>query len=585
MAAPIPPAPPLSRAGLATLFAVRPVPRRWPVALRAAVCMGLPTLAGWLAGDVAAGLTATIGGFTALYGSGRPYRYRAGLLAAVAVAITLAVLAGLWTAGTPWLAVTALALLATGATLLCNAVPVGQPGAYFVVLAAATGVALHAGHPDPWRVGALVLAGGAFAWLVHLAGAVVRPRGPERAAFLAAAGAVADLAVAEPGEADDARHRAAAALHESWNVLIAEQPARGSATLDRMRAETRALHLAFADILNAPRRDPPHHTPEEPGAVELPYGRPGAAALLREALRPGSAAVTTAARAGLAALFAGSAAVGLGLEHAYWAMTAAVLVLHQGFDWPRTAQRGLERLTGTWAGLLLAGGLLLAHPGGLWLVLAIVALQYAIEWLVPRNYALAVVVITPIALLIGSGGRPVADVGGLLVARGVDTAIGCAVALGVFLVTPRWGATARLPEALAGTLDAAGIVLSHLADGAVTTAAARAARRDLQHRALTLPGVYATAAGAPGPHRGAAESLWPAVVAVQRLVYRMLAACWEQERTGGRPDLTAHDAGRIGVALRDTATALRERRPPVAVAGLPPLLGPDVLAVQHSLGA
>ncbi|WP_238017234.1 FUSC family protein [Dactylosporangium sp. AC04546] len=574
MAAPIPPAPPPSRAGLAALLAVRPVPRRWPVAIRAAVCMGLPALAGWLAGDIAAGLTATIGGFTALYGSGRPYRYRAGLLAAVAVAITLAVLMGLWTAGVPWLAVVALTALAAGATLLCNAVPVGQPGAYFVVLAAATGVAMHAGHPDPWRVGMLVLAGGAVAWLVHLAGAVVSPRGPERSAVAAAGAAVASLAEAGPDEFDDARHRAAAALHESWNVLVAEQPARASVALDRLRTETRALHLRFADILNGPRR--PERAAPETGAVELPFGRPGAGALLREALRPGSLSVLTAARAGLAALIAGSAAAGLGLEHAYWATTAAVLVLHQGFDWPRTAQRSLERLTGTWAGLLLAGGLLLARPAGLWLVLAIVALQYTIEWFVPRNYALAVVFITPVALLIGSGGRPVDDVGALLVARGIDTVIGCAVALVVFLATARLGASARLPEALAGTLDAAVAVLGHLATGAVTTTAARTARRDLQHRALTLPDVYTMAPD---------ETLWPGVVAVQRLAYRMLATCWEHERTGGRPALTAADAGRVGDALRETAAAVRDGRPATAAPDLPPLFAGDVLAVQRSLGA
>ena len=38
------------------------------------ICMGAPVLAGWLAGGLTAGLTATSGGFTALYGGGRPYR-------------------------------------------------------------------------------------------------------------------------------------------------------------------------------------------------------------------------------------------------------------------------------------------------------------------------------------------------------------------------------------------------------------------------------------------------------------------------------------------------------------------------------
>ena len=48
--------------------------------------MGLPVLIGWAAGDPEAGLMATIGTFTALYGSGRPYLYRAKQLGIIAVA-------------------------------------------------------------------------------------------------------------------------------------------------------------------------------------------------------------------------------------------------------------------------------------------------------------------------------------------------------------------------------------------------------------------------------------------------------------------------------------------------------------------
>ena len=61
------------------MLAIRGDPRRWPSGLRAAVCMGAPVLVGWLAGDLTAGLTATLGGFTALYGSGRLHRLGSGL--------------------------------------------------------------------------------------------------------------------------------------------------------------------------------------------------------------------------------------------------------------------------------------------------------------------------------------------------------------------------------------------------------------------------------------------------------------------------------------------------------------------------
>ncbi len=44
---------------------------------------GICLLAGWLLDNQAAGLTANLGAFAALYGSGRPYRNRAVLLGLV----------------------------------------------------------------------------------------------------------------------------------------------------------------------------------------------------------------------------------------------------------------------------------------------------------------------------------------------------------------------------------------------------------------------------------------------------------------------------------------------------------------------
>jgi uncharacterized membrane protein YccC len=81
---PIPPAPAPPQL-LRGVIAVRGAGRRWPYALRAAMCMELPLLIGWVAGDVAAGLTVTVGAFTGLYGSGRPYLHRGVELAILAV--------------------------------------------------------------------------------------------------------------------------------------------------------------------------------------------------------------------------------------------------------------------------------------------------------------------------------------------------------------------------------------------------------------------------------------------------------------------------------------------------------------------
>jgi hypothetical protein len=50
-----------------------------------------------------------------------------------------------------------------------------------------------------------------------------------------------------------ARHRAATALHQSWNVLVTFQPVspRPNSTLRRLRAVNRELHVLFAEAMCA----------------------------------------------------------------------------------------------------------------------------------------------------------------------------------------------------------------------------------------------------------------------------------------------------------------------------------------------
>ena len=605
--------PPPPSPGIGALFALRAATGRWPQAARAAVSMGGPVLAGWAAGDTAAGLTATIGAFTALYGADRPYLSRARYLAVIAVALALAVTAGIGAAAMAWAGVLAVALIAMATTLLCNALDAGPPGAYMVVLACTVGAGLHAARPDPVRTGLLVLAGGAFAWLVSMSGAVIRPRGPEQAAVAAAGRAVAAyLAAAGTPRQGAARHEAALALYRSWTVLVIQQPAaaRSAGELGRLRALNRELHLLFARAIRAADRGIPPAAGaaalacqltaavRRPGAYPVRqaelgpgFGGPPARALLRQAVTPGGHALLVVTRVGVAALIAGFISAGLGLAHGYWAIATAVLVLYQGLDWTRTWHKGVQRTAGTGAGLVLAAALLAARPAGLWLVAVLMVLQFTIEMSVVRNYALAVVFITPTALLIASRGGAVPGIGQLLAARGADTVLGCAVALIVFRLLAGRAVTGWTPQAVADTLDAVTTAVTYLAAATVTTAAARAARHDLQKRAIALISAYELDAGGPAGQRRAAERAWPAVAATQRLAYQTLNACWAVEQaaatgTAGeaaRSLLGAEGATALRRALTELSTAIRAgEQPPPVTEPLPPL-GTEVLTLSQIL--
>ncbi len=389
--------------------------------------MAVPILVGWLAGATSAGTMAATGGFTALYGSGRPYPSRARELALIAAGFAVCTAVGI--AAIPLGAVAVVVVLAATAmvaTWLGNAFAIGPPGPYMFLLstAAATGPVGQSAHP--LTAGLLVLAGGTFAWVVHMAGALFSPTGPERAAVVTAGEAVAAHVGALGREHEPrARHEAARALHRAWTVLVDQQPGgrREGATVRALGVANRRLHSIFADAVHAAARGegPPAGALEEirglqaaarsrePDALDaldddagggLPSGHPGTWSVLTEALAPGSSIRTAVLRVGVAAL-----------------------VLHQGLDWSRTLVRSTERLLGTWAGLLLAWALLMTHPTGPWLALVVMVLQFTIEMLVLRNYAVAVVFITSAALVLASGGHRVPDVGSYVLARGVDTAV------------------------------------------------------------------------------------------------------------------------------------------------------------------
>ncbi|WP_240311658.1 FUSC family protein [Nocardioides houyundeii] len=146
-------------------------------------------------------------------------------------------------------------------------------------------------------------------------------------------------------------------------------------------------------------------------------------------LRPSYAAVAPrhVLLNGAGCLVAGSLATAAGIGHPYWAMVSAVVPLASRD--PRTqAVRGLHRVVGTLAGLLLAAALLGLDLSGLALIAVVVVLQAAAELWVGRNYAIALVAVTPLALLMVHLVAPV-PAGTLLLDRGVETVIGVAVGL------------------------------------------------------------------------------------------------------------------------------------------------------------
>jgi uncharacterized membrane protein YccC len=144
----------------------------------------------------------------------------------------------------------------------------------------------------------------------------------------------------------------------------------------------------------------------------------------------------------VALAIAGGIATGLGWQHPYWAMVAAVTVL-SGPDLTSRLTRGVNRVVGTTLGLAVAAPILLWAPQGVWAVLVIVVLQVLTELVVGRNYAVALLFITPLALMMGQLVHT-APAGPLLRDRLFETVLGALVGALVLLLVPdrlrRWTA-------------------------------------------------------------------------------------------------------------------------------------------------
>ncbi|MCM3781166.1 FUSC family protein [Microbacterium hydrocarbonoxydans] len=121
----------------------------------------------------------------------------------------------------------------------------------------------------------------------------------------------------------------------------------------------------------------------------------------------------------------------------YWIVGSAVAVIGIAAARRAAVQRGLHRMLGTVVGAGVYALLALLHPTGLWLALLLGALQFAIELVVVRHYALALVFITPLVLLLT--GAATGDIGSMDVAgeRIVDTVVGAALGAASGLLHPR----------------------------------------------------------------------------------------------------------------------------------------------------
>lgn len=292
---------------------------------------------------------ASLGSFTALYGAALNHVERVKAQALIGLGLIAASSVGVLLAGSTWLTVLGVMLVASVASLLILGFSVGPPGPVMFILV--NGVSAHISSPT--ALGGQGLPG-------HLV------------VLMVVAGVVSSLLVV-------------GAPRLLPRVRRAEGPAR-------------PLSQIF-------------------GYLELERGRRW-----------------VAVRVIAAVLLASLVSLPLGVPRGYWVVLAAVAILQASHRVPLTVSRAVQRLLGTLGGVLVFMLVSLLDPSGLWVVLLVSGFQFMTEAVVTKNYGLALLFITPTALIISTAGATT-SLSSVMGERIFDTFLGALVAMVVLFVT------------------------------------------------------------------------------------------------------------------------------------------------------
>jgi uncharacterized membrane protein YccC len=249
---------------------------------------------------------------------------------------------------------------------------------------------------------------------------------------------------------------------------------------------------------------------------------------------------------------------------AYWLPMTTVLVLKPEFT--VTFTRGLLRIAGTIAGLLLATAMFHFSPTGTgWEVVLIGAFVFLLRWVGPANYGIfGTAVSALVVLMISFTGVAPKDV---ILPRGINTVAGGALALAAYAVWPTWERT-QVGEMMARLLDAYREYFSTVVDALTREEGVDPAELDQARLAARRARTNAVASAdrmqtEPGSRAEEIELLLGALASSHRFVHAVMsveAGILPGERPPVRPEFRTFAADVVRT-LEGLAAELRKTRP------------------------
>lgn len=561
----------------------------WERAIGAGLAMALPIFVGIWLDQLQYGLMAGLGGFTYLYAFKLPYAHLSKRLLFVAFSIVLCAFLGSLLAPYPLAVALVMGLISAVMIYIFNALKFFGPSSIFFVLI----FALTADMPHTDLMGALFRAGlislGALlSWLIAMSGFLISPHRPELQTVKRAFRQLAKLTESVGTENfQKEKYITMGAFKEAVDTLMAgELPWSPSATY------TRLLHLAiegneyflylidqYADqktplpasystflsnveksINSRFNTDKSLQMPAFEDEEIAPYFQKIYTTLTMpsEALKPvtlarhysirdilthafdrNSLVFITALRFGVITTIASMISHGFDFTRSYWIPLSCVAVM-SGASMVATFHRALQRSIGTIIGILIASCILYFKPSGYPIALFILLFTATIELFIVKNYGLAVIFITPNALLLAetiTGGE--FSFFHFSSARIIDVAIGSAIGLiGVILMGNR-SASLRIPKILMRTLrnQSQMLLLLFSKERPSTQSQIEARLIKMRNNLANLSALYDAAIGEIPKKQELIEYYWPIIYAVDKLAFLLEHAA----ETPHRPVLTEQE--------------------------------------------
>ena len=265
-----------------------------------------------------------------------------------------------------------------------------------------------------------------------------------------------------------------------------------------------------------------------------------------------------AVRSGIILTIASIISYKFGFSRAYWIPLSCTSAM-MGATIIGTFHRAVQRTVGTLVGLILAIYILSLQPKGLLLIIICILLTGITELFIVKNYALAVIFITPNALLIAETATNTHDFSYFATARVTDILVGVGIGLiGTYLMGHR-SASSRLPGLMTKLIRSQAQVLVRLSsersENNNNNNNIKYIKEKLQINLTNLKIAYTTALGEIPSNKEILEIMWPAIFTLEHITYLLDKCC----ATGEYLNLSDEELVHLLVVLETMATAIETK--------------------------